>query len=319
VTGDVTGRKAHQESKRVRLDSVTKKLSIATAADSPLPTGAAAKRRTQVKVGLRLLEGLAIIMALLIGFPFFYMVTTSLKSLDEVYRIPLVILPAEPQWGNYLRVWNLLPFARFTINSVIYTVSITVGEFLMGLAAGYAFARVRFPHKDWIFLLILFTFAIPGEITLIPRFMLLNQLQWINTYAGLIVPELSSAFNVFLLREYIRTLPDEIFDAAKMDGAGHFRQLFQLVLPMSRPIVATLLLLSFVSHWNAYLWPLIVTNSEAMRTLPIGVQYIKAALELPEWQLVMAGSTIVILPLVVLFIVAQKQFVEGTIQGALKG
>ena len=258
-------------------------------------------------------------MALLIGFPFLYMVTTSLKTLDEVFRVPLVVFPAEPQWGNYVRVWNLLPFARFTINSVIYTVSITIGEFLMGLAAGYAFARVRFPYKDWVFLLVLFTFAIPGEVTLIPRFMLLNQLQWVNTYAGLIVPELSSAFNVFLLREYIRTLPDEIFDAAKIDGAGHFRQLFQLVLPMSRPIVATLLLLAFVGHWNAYLWPLIVTNSEVMRTLPIGVQYIKSSLELPEWQLVMAGSTIVVLPLVVLFVLTQKQFIEGTIQGALKG
>ena len=275
--------------------------------------------RMQQRIRSWLLHGSALFMALLIGFPFLYMVTTSLKTLDEVFRVPLVVFPAEPQWGNYVRVWNLLPFARFTINSVIYTVSITIGEFLMGLAAGYAFARVRFPYKDWVFLLVLFTFAIPGEVTLIPRFMLLNQLQWVNTYAGLIVPELSSAFNVFLLREYIRTLPDEIFDAAKIDGAGHFRQLFQLVLPMSRPIVATLLLLAFVGHWNAYLWPLIVTNSEVMRTLPIGVQYIKSSLELPEWQLVMAGSTIVVLPLVVLFVLTQKQFIEGTIQGALKG
>jgi sn-glycerol 3-phosphate transport system permease protein len=275
--------------------------------------------RTRQWLRLRLLEAIAIVMALLIGFPFLYMITTSLKTLDEVFRVPLVLLPATPQWGNYAIVWNLLPFGRFTLNSVIYTVSITAGEFLMGLAAGYAFARVRFPYKDWLFMIVLLTFAIPGEITLIPRFMLLNKLQWINTYPGLIVPELSSAFNVFLLREYIRTLPDEIFDAAKIDGAGHFRQLLQLVLPMSRPIVATLLLLSFVSHWNAYLWPLIVTNSESMRTLPIGVQYIKSALELPEWQLVMAGSTIVVLPLVVLFILTQKQFIEGTIQGALKG
>lgn len=293
-----------------------------TRAAENVPTHSRARfnaQRTQHQLRLRLLEAIAVIVAILIGFPFFYMVTTSLKSLGEVYQVPLVLLPAQPQWENYIRVWNLLPFARFTLNSVIYTLSITVGEFLIGLCAGYALARVRFPKKDWLFALILLTFAIPGEITLIPRFMLLNKLQWINTYPGLIVPELSSAFNVFLLREYIRTLPDEIFDAAKMDGAGHFRQLFQLVLPMSRPIVATLLLLAFVSHWNAYLWPLIVTNSEAMRTLPIGVQYIKSELDVPEWQLIMAGSTIVILPLVVLFMLTQKQFVEGTVQGAIKG
>ncbi len=278
-------------------------------------TRAASARRLR-RVALQVV---AVVMAILIGFPFFYMVSTSLKTLAEVFRVPLVLWPATLQWQNYLEVWNILPFGRFTFNSVIYTVSIVTGEFLMGLAAGYAFARVRFPYKDYLFFFVLFTFMIPGEITLIPRFMLLNELRWINTYAGLIVPELSSAFNVFLLREYIRTLPDEIFDAAKIDGAGHFRQLFQLVVPMSRPIISTLLLLSFVSHWNAYLWPLIVTNSEAMRTLPIGVQYLKSALELPEWQLIMAGSTIVVLPLIVLFVLTQKQFIEGTVQGAIKG
>lgn len=282
------------------------------------PQAAAAigwQRRLQESLWLLVAGGFAFV----VGFPFFYMVSTSLKTLEEVFAVPMVLWPATPQWENYVRVWNLLPFGRFTLNSLIYTVSITFGEFTMGLAAGYAFARLRFPGKEALFYLILLTFMIPGETTLIPRFVLLNHLQWINTYQGLIIPELSSAFNTFLLREHIRTLPDEIFDAAKIDGAGYFRQLWQLVVPMSRPIIATLLLLAFVSHWNAYLWPLIVTNSQAMRTLPIGIQYIRSALELPEWQLVMAGSTIVVLPLVGLFVLAQKQFIEGTIQGALKG
>jgi ABC-type glycerol-3-phosphate transport system permease component len=141
----------------------------------------------------------------------------------------------------------------------------------------------------------------------------------VNTYQGLIVPQLSSAFTLFMLREHFMSLPDELFDAAKIDGAGYFRQMWQVALPLSKSIVITLLLLAFVSHWNAYLWPLVVTNSESMRTLPIGIQGIRAMLDVPEWQLIMAGATIVIFPLIVLFLIGQKQFIEGAVQGALKG
>jgi ABC-type glycerol-3-phosphate transport system permease component len=266
-----------------------------------------------------LLHLLVLLAVITIGFPFFYMVSSSLKSLAEVYSVPMVLFPAELQWGNYARVWNLLPFGRFTLNSVIYTASITLGEFTMGVTAGFAFARLRFPKKDLLFFVVLLTFMIPGEITLIPRFIMLKDFQWINTYPGLIVPELSSAFATFLLREHFKSLPDELFDAAKIDGAGYFRQLTQVALPLSRPIVSTLLLLATVTHWNAYLWPLVVTNSRDMRTLPIGIQSLKDILEFPEWQLIMAGSTIVVLPLVLLFLFTQKQFIEGAIQGALKG
>jgi ABC-type glycerol-3-phosphate transport system permease component len=282
-------------------------------------------KKTGPRVSLRrttsgiLVHLIIITAAVLIGFPFFYMLSTSLKTVQEVYTIPMVILPAAPQWRNFVEVWNLLPFGRFTFNSVVYTVSITFGEFMMGLMAGYAFARLRFPKKDLIFFLVLLTFLIPGEITLIPRFIMLKQLNWINTYPGLIVPELSSAFATFLLREHFQSLPDELFDAAKIDGAGYFRQLMQIALPLSKPIVSTLLLLAFVAHWNAYMWPLVVTNSQSMRTLPIGVQSLRDVFEFPEWQYIMAGATIVVMPLVALFLIAQKQFIEGAVQGALKG
>jgi ABC-type glycerol-3-phosphate transport system permease component len=265
-----------------------------------------------------LVHGAVVLAAGVIGFPFYYMLSTSLKTVGEVYSVPLVLFPAQLQWQNYVEVWNLLPFGRFTLNSVIYTTSITLGEFTMGLTAGFAFARLRFPKRDLLFFVVLLTFMIPGEITLIPRFILLKEFQWINTYQGLIVPEMSSAFATFLLREHFRSLPDELFEAAKMDGAGYVRQLVQVALPISKPIVSTLLLLATVAHWNAYLWPLIVTNSRDMRTLPIGVQSLRYILEFPEWQLIMAGATIVVLPLVILFLIAQKQFMEGAVQGAIK-
>ncbi len=260
-----------------------------------------------------------VVLAMLVGFPFFFMVTTAFKTLDEVFTVPMTIFPSQWRWQNFVDVWTMLPFGRYTLNSLIYTVSITLGEFVFGLMAAFAFARLRFPGKNILFFLVLATYMMPGEVTLVPRYILLSKLQWVNTYQGLIIPELSSAFSTFMLREYFRTLPDEIFDAARIDGAGYFTQLWRIALPMSKPITATLLLLAFVAHWNAYLWPLIVTNADHMRTLPIGVQQIRSGLELPEWQLVMAGATIVVAPLIVLFLFAQKQLVKGVTQGALKG
>lgn len=282
---------------------------------------ARSRRRYRLRRGLgRAVVHLVVIgAALAIGFPFYYMVSTSLKTVSEVYSVPLVLFPAKLQWENFVQVWNMLPFGRFTMNSLIYAGGITLGEFSMGLMAGYAFGRLRFPKKELIFFTVLLTLMIPGEITLIPNFILLHKLGWVNTYQGLIVPQLSSAFTTFMLKEHFQSLPDELFDAAKIDGAGYFRQMVQVALPMSKPIVTTLLLLAFVAHWNAYLWPLVVTNSRNMRTLPIGVQEIRAMLEFPEWQLIMAGATIVVLPLVLLFLLGQKQFIEGAVQGALKG
>ena len=262
---------------------------------------------------------LVVLAAILIGFPFFFMVTTSFKSLGEVYTVPMRVLPGALRWENYVKAWTAVPFARFTINSIIYASVITIGEFAMGVTAGYAFGRLRFPKKDTLFFFVLLTFMIPGQITLIPRFTLLRDLQWINTYQGLIVPELSSAFATFLLREHFCSLPDELFDAAKIDGAGYLRQMLQVALPMSKPITATLLLLAFVAHWNAYLWPLIVTNTLAMRTLPIGLQFLRGLSEVAHWHVVSAGAVMVVAPLVALFLMAQRQFIEGAIQGALKG
>jgi sn-glycerol 3-phosphate transport system permease protein len=298
---------------------VTKENAMATSAEAPRLVRSSVWYRRQAQVKSVLLHLLIVVSAVLIGFPFLYMVTMSLKTPAETFAIPMKLLPDAPQWANYVRTWNLLPFARFAINSVIYTVLITVIKTLMGLMAGYAFGRLRFPKKDLLFFLVLLTFMIPGEITLIPRFILLHNLKWVNTYQGLIVPELASAFATFLLAEHFRSLPDELFDAAKIDGAGYFRQMWQIAMPLSRPIVTTLVLLATVSNWNAYLWPLVVTNSRDMKTLPLGVRGIRDALEYPQWELIMAGATIVVLPLVILFLIAQKQFIEGAVQGALKG
>lgn len=282
------------------------------------PTGRV--RRTLPRLaGTALIHVVVAGAAVAIGLPFFYMITTSLKTFGEVYRVPMVLFPENLQWVNYAQVWGLVPFARFTLNSLIFTCFTTLGRFFLGLTCGYAFARLAFPGRDKIFFVVLLTYMIPGHITLIPRFIMLSELSWINTYQGLIVPHLAATFATFMFREYFRTLPDELFDAAEMDGAGYFRQLFQLALPMSKSVAVTLLLLEFVAHWNAYMWPLVVTNTRNMRTLPIGVQSLRDVMGFPEWQLVMAGATIVVLPLVVLFVFVQRQFIEGMVEGAVKG
>jgi sn-glycerol 3-phosphate transport system permease protein len=274
-------------------------------------------RTTSASIGA---HALVILVSVIIGFPFFYMITTSFKTLAEVHMIPMEVLPRNWDLKNFAAAWNGVPFARFAVNSVIFTLSLTVGEFLMGLTTGYAFGRLNFPRKDGLFFFILITMMIPGVVTLIPRFLMLRDLGWINTYQGLIVPGLYSAFAAFLLRQHFKSLPDEIFDAAKVDGAGHLRQMFQVALPMSVPVCTTVLLLSFVAHWNAYQWPLIVTSTQEMKILPLGIQALRnLSSDVPTWHIAMAGATMVVLPVLIIFLVGQKKFFEGAIQGALKG
>jgi ABC-type glycerol-3-phosphate transport system permease component len=275
---------------------------------------------TRRVMGIGLTHVLVIVVGILVGFPFFYMMTTSFKTLGEVYTVPMQWLPARWDFENFLTAWNGVPFARFAANSLFYTTLVTVGEFLMGLTAGYAFGRLNFPKKDLIFFFVLLTMMIPLQITIIPRFLMLKDLGWINTFQGLIVPMLSSAFATFLFREHFKSLPDEVFDAAKIDGAGYLRQLLEIALPMSVPIATTLFLLAFVAHWNEYLWPLIVTNTKDMQTLPVGLQALRLlGGDLPQWHVVMAGATMVVLPLVIIFLIGQERFFEGASQGAIKG
>lgn len=259
------------------------------------------------------------IVAIAIGAPFFWMITTALKPPEEILVYPPRWLPSRIRWENFVEAWRAAPFARFYVNSVFVTVSTTVLEVLVGLLSAYAFARLQFPKREWLFVLVLATLMIPGQMTLVPNFVTLKQLGWINSYWALIIPPASNAFGTFLLRQHILSLPSELFDAARIDGAGHVAILWHLVIPLTRPILATLALLSFISHWNAYLWPLIVTNTADMRTLPIGLVYMRAQEGGNPWHLLMAGTLFVIAPILVLFLLTQKQLVAGIARGALKG
>ncbi len=264
-------------------------------------------------------HALLIIASVVVGLPFFWMLTTSLKSDTEVGIFPPVWIPASLQWGNFAEVWNSAPFGIFYVNSIVTTIAGLVLEVIIGALSAYAFARIEFPHRDALFLVVLATMMIPGEMALVPNFLTIRTLGWVNSYPGIVIPYVSSAFGCFLLRQAFLAMPADLFDAAKIDGAGHLRILLSVAVPMARPVVATFALFLFIAKWNAYLWPLIVTNTWSMRTLPIGLILVRDAESTMGWQHLMAASLFVLIPVLIVFFAAQRQLIEGIARGAVKG
>lgn len=259
--------------------------------------------------------------AFLLGLPFAWMVITSLKTGGEVAQYPPAWFPREWIWSNYSEAWKVAPFGRYYLNSVIVAVATTVLQVSFALLMSYAFALIRFPGKTGLFIAVLSTMMIPDEMKLVPNFILLARLGWIDTYAGLVVPAIAHAFPVFVLYQHFRQIPRSLLDAAHIDGASHARILWHVTIPLSRPVLTAVALVSLLGQWNAYLWPLIATNSASMRTLPLGVAYLRKQAEegSVQWNLLMAAAVFVVAPIVILYTFLQKQFVEGMTRGALKG
>ena len=206
-------------------------------------------------------------------FPFLWMISTSLKSDSEVLIYPPVWIPTRLVWENYAEVTRLLPFGRFLLNTTVVAVTVTILELITSSFAAYAFARLRFPGRDKLFLLYLGTLMIPGQVTIIPNFLLVSWLGWVDTYWALILPAAFSAFGTFLLRQFFMSIPQELEQAARIDGCSFFGIYRHIILPLSGPALATLAVFAFMTQWNAFLWPLIVTNKETMRTLTVGIRY----------------------------------------------
>lgn len=261
---------------------------------------------------------LLIVLSAATVFPFIWMIATSLKSTQEVFAYPPTFWPQELRWENFRTVLERVPFLRFYLNSLIVTSLITFWQVATSALAGYAFARLVFPFKNVIFTVYIATLIIPNQVTMLPLFLLVSRLGWIDTYQGLTVPFLASAFAVFFLRQFFQTIPRELEEAALIDGAGRRRILFQIVLPLARPALATITLFIFLSEWDTYLWPLIATNSEAMRTLPIGLRFFVEESG-SQLNLMMAGAVMAVVPILLLFFMAQRQFIEGIAMTGSKG
>jgi sn-glycerol 3-phosphate transport system permease protein len=254
-----------------------------------------------------------------IGLPFFWMITTSIKGPTEVQVFPPVWWPETPRFDNFVVAWQTAPFGRFYVNSIITAFSGVLLQMVIAALAAYAFARIRFRFREPLFMVMLAAMMIPSQVALIPNYVILKHLGWINTYFGLVIPHVSSVFGAFLLRQAFLSMPADLFDAAHIDGLGHLRSMLRIALPLARPVVATLTLYYFIGKWNEYLWPLIVTNTQNMRTLPVGLSMVRQAEYIIGPEHLMAASLFVLLPVLIVFFVAQKQLIEGIAEGALKG
>ncbi|MBI4630193.1 MAG: carbohydrate ABC transporter permease [Chloroflexi bacterium] len=278
-----------------------------------------AKLFESIIVHLLLLAG-AVVMIM----PFVWMISTSFKSQSEVFAYPPQWIPTEFHWQNYVQAWNAAPFTRYFFNSMVVALAVTFGDLFTSALAAYAFARMKFPGRDALFLIYLSSLMIPHQMTILPSFLLLKNLGdlWaplgLDTYFALIAPFLASAFGVFLLRQSFMQIPNELEDAAILDGCGRARFLWEIAIPLSRPALATLALFTFMGNWNSYLWPLIATNSDTMRTVQIGLRYFVGQEGASQWGLLMAAAVFVSLPVVLLYLIVQRQFVQGIASTGIK-
>lgn len=265
-----------------------------------------------------------ILLTLLFGIPFFWAISSSLKSYQELWLFPPKWLPAVPQWANYVEIWNVAPLARFLGNSVTITFASVIGMLLSSSLVGYGFARFNFPGRDKLFVILLATMILPNQVTLIPSFLLYKQLGWLDTYRPLYLPFFfgASAFGTFLFRQFFLTIPREFDDAAKVDGASFLRIYASVLMPLARPVTITLAILQFLHSWNELLWPVVILNTYSKFPLALGLQYFRAQAfsgGVPREHLMMAAAMIMTLPCLLLYVAAQRYFTQGIVMSGLKG
>jgi len=283
---------------------------------SPKPP---ARRRRRWKIAWPIYL-IAILLSVTFLFPLFWMASTSLKSMEQAYAFPPVWIPHPIQWDNYVKIFTELPFARFTLNSVIITVLNTVGVVLSSALAAFGFSRLRARGRDVLFIILISTIMLPAQVILVPTFLLFKYLNWINTFLPLVVPAFfgGGAFNIFLLRQFFMTIPFEYDEAAIMDGANWFTIFWRIMLPLSKPALATVAVLNIVAVWTDFFGPLIYLNDLNKMTLAVGLSFLRGQ-HSSVLTLLMAGSMFATLPILIIFFMAQRYFVEGIQLSGLKG
>ena len=277
-------------------------------------------RRQQASVILK--YTVLIVLTIIILFPFFWMIATSLKTNSEALTNPTALFPAVPQWHNYPDVIQALDYWRETLNSLIMSLGVTLGQIFLAALAGYAFARLPFFGRDVLFLITLATLIIPFEILFVPLYLMMSTWGgWLNTFAALIVPSLASPFAIFVFRQFFLTIPKELDEAAKMDGAGYYRIFWTIMLPLSGPAIATVFILTFLAEWSNLLKPLVFTSSPELYTLQQGltINLSRGANLVPNVATLMAGVVLASIVPVIMFLLGQKYFVRSVASSGLKG
>lgn len=257
-------------------------------------------------------RGIINIILLLIFFvPFYWMALTAIKSLSQTLQSPPVFFVKSPQWDNFVTAFNEIEFMRFFKNSIIQTLGIIIAQLLTVVPAAYAFARYDFKGKGVLFGMVLATTMIPAQLVFLPVFLILSKAKMINTYWSLILPQATSAFGIFMLRQNFLQVPKELIEAAKLDRAGELKIIFKIMLPMARSTVATLALLTFIGSWNDYFWAKVLTTNDAVRTLPVAITALRDIDGGAAYNVIMAGNLIMLLPILIGFVIAQKQILKA--------
>lgn len=278
--------------------------------------GLAALRRRRIRTGV--LIALNVIMALFILFPLLYAVSVSLMPGEELFTMEMNLLPKHPDFGNYVRAWTQVPLLRFVLNSFIVAGCITLGQIITCSLAAFAFSFLNFKGKNLLFMLVMATMMVPGEATIISNYLTVSSLGILDTYLVLILPSLTSAMGIFLFRQFYMTFPMSLYESAKLDGCGNLRFIVSILLPLTKSAIGAMSVYTFINAWNMYMWPLLVTGSQEMRTVQIGISMLDNT-DAQSVTLMMAGVVSVIIPSMVIFIAGQKQLIKGMFSGAVKG
>ena len=265
-----------------------------------------------------LVNGALLLIAIVSLAPLAWMISVSFMSMGEASHFPPPLLPSEATLDSYRTLFARTGMGRNFLNSLLVSGAITLLSLLVNTMAGYAFAKLRFRGRDRIFQVLLAALVIPAQVAMLPLFLLMKELGLVNSFGGVIVPALASVFGIFLVRQYARSIPDELLEAARIDGAGELRIFFQVVLPMLKPVLVTLAIFTFMGSWNDFMWPLIVLTDQANYTLPVALASLSRE-HIMDVEMMMAGAVVTVLPVLLLFLALQRYYIQGLLLGSVKG
>lgn len=253
-----------------------------------------------------------------IAFPFYWMVSTSLKDYTEALQFPPTLFPKTVHWENYTNVFEIVPIGLYFRNSVVVSLLVLVLQYLIIVPAAYSFARHEYFGKNLFFGIVLLGLMIPQQITFLPVYFMFSKMRLLKTFIPLVLPFISNPFGIFMLRQYFMQIPQEVIEAARLDDAGNMKIMFKVMMPMAKPALITIGLLSFISTWNSYFWPLIMTSSETFRTLPVGIAALKSSETLQMWHIIMAGNVVLVLPILLVYMFASKKIRNSFVYSGIK-
>lgn len=290
------------------------KISVAESAQVGSKAGASWRdlKGTNVLIWVLLVAGACVML-----FPLYWMFATAIRPREELFSGEFRLFPSELVWSNFSEAWGKLPFALFYLNSILIAVIAVAATVFINLLAGYTFAKYDFPGRNVLFLLLISTLMIPIQVIMVPEFLIVSALGWVNTYAGVIAPRAAEAFGIFMVRQFMVSIPDELIEAARLDGAGEFKIFWRVILPLSWPVVAVLTIFTFMWRWNDFAWPLVVLQDRAAYTVPLGLNLMKGQF-FTDWTGIMSMSLVSILPMLVVFIFFQRYFIQGIASTGIK-